>query len=260
MRIMTTNIWGDFFGNPVEPRLEDIYSVYKNYSPDIIGFQEITASWSKSGLFEKLSDEYSFVGTHILDKTNFAPLAVKKGYEALAVGFEDLFDTDDTSKVITWAVIKKKDDDKVFGVCNTHFWWMARDNEDNRVREKNAVQMAKLMEHLSKRFDCPVFAFGDMNCTRASNVFNVVYPSFKINHLFDIAENRDDISSYHGDPIIGENGVCIGKKTENPHVDSIDHIIGYGDGFDVKQYRIVEDKYALDSSDHSPVYVDIELK
>ena len=40
---------------------------------------------------------------------------------------------------------------------------------------------------------------------------------------------------------------------------SIDHMVGYGEGYKVSEYYIVEDQDALDATDHSPVYVDIEL-
>lgn len=259
MRIMTTNIWGDYFGNPVAPRMEWIYSTYKNYSPDIIGFQEITDSWNKSGLFERLSEDYNFVGLHVLDAVNYTPVAVKKNYEMIANGFEMLEDTPDRSKVITWAVLRDKDDKKLFGVCNTHFWWMTRDDGDDRIRDKNAAQTGTLMQFVSHRFKCPVFAFGDMNCRCISTVFKVVYPVFDVKQLFEMTDNRDDVSSHHGDPVIGDGGVCTGKRTENDHTGSIDHIVAYGSGFKVKQYRIIEDQYVLDSTDHSPVYADIDL-
>lgn len=43
------------------------------------------------------------------------------------------------------------------------------------------------------------------------------------------------------------------------HFSSIDHIVALGDNFKVLQYRVIEDKNALDASDHSPVYADICL-
>lgn len=78
MRIMTTNIWGDYFGNPANVRENNVYQVYKNYSPDVIGFQEITDGWYKSNLFKMMSDDYFFVGTELFENINFVPMAVKK--------------------------------------------------------------------------------------------------------------------------------------------------------------------------------------
>ena len=84
MRIMTTNIWGDYFSNPVSAREEDIFHIYKNYTPDIIGFQEITSRWYNSNLFKWLSDEYFFIGTEIFNSNNYVSIAVKKNLNILA--------------------------------------------------------------------------------------------------------------------------------------------------------------------------------
>ena len=45
MRIMTSNIWGDYFGNEVDSREGQLYDVYKKYDADVIGVQEATAKW-----------------------------------------------------------------------------------------------------------------------------------------------------------------------------------------------------------------------
>lgn len=47
--------------------------------------------------------------------------------------------------------------------------------------------------------------------------------------------------------------------TEKDHTYSIDHIVAYGEGYKVLTYKIVADQYALDATDHSPVYADIVL-
>lgn len=258
MRIMTTNIWGDYFNNPVEMRLNGILKVYENYRPDIIGFQEVTDSWYRSGLFEGLSCDYRFAGTSICDNCNYTPLAYKKEYSLIASGFERLDGVTDTSKVITWAVLKGTDG-KSFGVCNTHFWWMTGSDEHERLRLSNADQLSRLMEYLRKRFCCPVFAFGDMNCRCTSKAFTVVYLLNGIVQLYDIAEKKDDIGSHHGDPVKAADGNFKGSRSGLDHTYSIDHIIGTKDGYNVKSYSVVEDSYVLDATDHSPVYADIEL-
>ena len=260
MRIMTTNIWGDYFNNPVGVREGNIYKIYENYKPDIIGFQEITSRWYNSNLFKRLADEYFFVGTELANSCNYVPLAIKKNYTVWAKGYELFSDTFDFSKGITWAVISENNDNKIFGVCNVHFWWKQDDPIHDTVRAKNAQQLSEIMKYISARFNCPVFAFGDMNCTRSSQVFNTVYPANGIKPLFDQAEIKDDISSHHGDPIADSDGNYHGKRTINDNTASIDHMISLGDGFKITQYRVVEDQYALDATDHSPVFADIDWR
>lgn len=259
MRIMTTNIWGDYFGNPVDIRLAGILSVYEAYDPDVIGLQEITPGWYNSKLFAHLSEKYRLIGTKLSDNFNFVPMAVKKEYQLLADGYEFLFETPDVTKAITWAVLTDPESGKTFAVCNTHFWWMyIGTREHDAIREKNAHQLSCLMKYLHDRFACPVFAFGDMNTTCSSGVFEVVYPLHHVEQLFTLAAEKDDVSSYHGDPVADEKGFYHGKTTENDHTGSIDHIIGMGEGYRVKEYRIVTDQPVLDATDHSPVYADIE--
>lgn len=256
LRIMTTNIWGDYFNNPAEVRKENMYKVYESYQPDIIGLQEVEQTWYKSGMLERLSKEYTLIGTSLCENFVHVPLAFKKKYKLKANGFEFLDYTTDTSKSITWAVLS--DEDKTFAVCNTHFWWMTGEEHD-LVREKNAAQLSNLVRALAQRFDCPVFAFGDMNCKCTSGVFTKVYPNAGITQLWDEAVEKDDVSSHHGDPKKNADGSFTGSKTKNDHTHSIDHIVGYGEGYKVLRYRIVEEQYALDATDHSPVYADIVL-
>lgn len=256
MRIMTSNIWGDYFGNPVNVRIDQIYGIYKKYNPDILGLQEITKRWYESGLFERLSDEYDFVGTEICNSNNFVPFAFKKNLKLISKGYEYLTETPDASKGISWAVLEREDG-KVFAVCNTHFWWKTG-SEHDEIRIKNAKQLTYLMKYLAERYTCPVFAFGDMNSVLSSGVFTV-YSENGIKHLHDIADIKDNMSSHHGDPQKAEDGTYHGKKTANDKSFSIDHMIAFGDGFKILQYRIIEDQDALDATDHSPVFVDIEF-
>lgn len=256
MRIMTTNIWGDYFNNPVEVREDGIYSVYDKYKPDIIGFQEITPGWYKSGLFKRLSKEYCFVGTELFDNTNYVPLAIKKDeFYLCAKGYERLEETEDPSKAITWAVLKCGE--KTFAVCNLHFWWMTGEEHD-KLRVKNAKQLAALMKEIEQKYSCAVFAFGDMNCVISSEVFKV-YNRAGIKLLHTLAKEKDNASSHHGDPVLGGDGKYHGKTTENDFTHSIDHIVALGGGFETKSYKLVLTGEALDSTDHSPVYADVEF-
>ena len=58
MRIMTSNIWGNYFGNPPEERADGLIKTYERYLPDIIGFQEVKDDWYETKLFKKLSKKY----------------------------------------------------------------------------------------------------------------------------------------------------------------------------------------------------------
>lgn len=255
MRIMTSNIWGDYFGNPVKVREDLLFKVFKRYSPDVLGMQEYTPGWYDGNMYSWLSSEYYPVGTELFDNINYVPMAIKRDYSLLANGYEYLEETPDKSKGITWAVIEKNN--LRYAVCNTHFWWMSGEEHD-LIRIKNAKQLSKLMITLKERFSCPVFAFGDMNAKISSGVFEI-YKQNGIKHLHDLAKEKDNVSSHHGDPVAIKSERYKGKKTDKDYNHSIDHIVGLGDNFEVLRYRVIEDIEALDASDHSPVYSDVEI-
>lgn len=274
MRIMTSNIWGDYFGNEVSSREGQLYGVYKKYDPDIIGVQEATGAWWKGEMFHNLEkdgytvispyfihpDEYADApGAPLHEGFNYVPLFIKRSkYKILECGYEPLRNTPDRSKAITWAVVEDKETGKVCGVANTHFWWMARGIEDNLLRAENAKQIVAVMKYVNSKYFCPVFSFGDMNTILGSEVFEV-YDINHVEHLLDKAEKGSKCASHHGDPVRGEDGRYHGKKTENDKKYSIDHMVGYGGDYKVTEYYIIEDQDALDATDHSPVYVDVEV-
>jgi endonuclease/exonuclease/phosphatase family metal-dependent hydrolase len=90
-------------------------------------------------------------------------------------------------------------------------------------------------------------------------VFTKIFPAFDVKHFFDVAERKDDISSMHGNPVVDERGFYHGNMPTEKYIRSLDHILGYGDGYVVKDFKVVLDQNALDASDHSPVYADVEL-
>ena len=259
LKIMTANIWGDYFGNPVDVRQDGIFEVIEKYSPCIVGFQEITKGWYESRLFmTDLQKDYRFVGTELGTNDNYVPFAFGKniGFSYLSKGYELLENTPDISKAITWAVFESKVGGVRFAVCNTHFWWKTGPEHDI-IREQNAKQLSSLMKNLHERYSCPVFAFGDMNCARDSRVFEI-YSSNGIVHLSDIAKSVYGTASCHGDPVLGDDGRYHGKVDTRPIERSIDHIIALGE-VDVLEYRVIDDKCVLDSTDHSPVMATVEI-
>lgn len=250
MRIMTSNIWGDYFGNAVFPRDEQLWQVYRQYAPDILGLQEATDGWHDSDLFAHLRQAYTFIG----DRGNYVPLAVSRRYPVVASGYEPLLNTPDVSKGITWAVFTTPDGPAA--VCNTHFWWKVGEQHD-AIRLQNAQQLVSRMQQLHRTYACPVFAVGDMNSERTAAIFSL-YEQQGLFHLFDVAVQRRDVSSHHGNPEKGEDGLYHGCPTDRPHTHSIDHMLVMGQ-VTVTTYEVVEDQPALDASDHSPVYADVMI-
>lgn len=257
LRIMTSNIWGDYFGNEVEGRDEQLFGIYEKYSPDILGLQEMTNNWYRSPILEKLSKTYSFVGMDLFCMLNYTPMMYKtEKFELIEKGFKYLPETPDKSKSISWSVLKDKESEKLVAACNTHFMWRTGEEWD-KIRENNAKCLTALMKELAAKYSCPVFAFGDMNCYVSSLAFKV-YEKENVAQLIEKAKDADRITSWHGDPVRGEDGKYHGTTIEKDYTASIDHIVGIGK-YDVEKYAIVTDQTALDATDHSPVYADIVM-
>lgn len=260
VRIMTANVWGDYFGNPVAVREDQLLATFTQYAPDILGLQEMTPSWYGSRLYAGLQARYALAGMIDGSHENYVPLAYDKArFDLLAAGFERYLGTPDRSKAITYAVLRGRASGKVLGACNTHFWWKSG-AEHERIRLENARQLSALMCRVQAQYHCPVFAFGDLNCTVASGVFQVL-AEHGIQRLRGLAQAASDISSEHGDPVLGADGRYHGTAATQPDACSIDHILGLlrEHPCRVADYQVVLDQAALDASDHSPVYADISL-
>ena len=280
IRIMTSNIWGDYFGNPVTIREDELYDVYCRYDPDVLGLQEATVAWHASTLFSRLKKDYTEVDVSdtvtawyiehenddgvrgvterpVCDRQNFVPLFYKTDkYDCIDKGWIHYFETPDPSKCVTWAVLRDKKTDGVFGVCATHYWWMTGPEHDV-IRVKNSTEMVDLMKQIKEKYNCTVFAFGDINCYNTSDAYKYLMDSGCLN-MQKAASKTSYVCTLHGDPVRGEDNKYRGKTTDKGVEYSIDHIIALGD-VDVKEYYVVTDQDALDATYHSPVYADVEI-
>ena len=260
LRLLTANIWGDYFGNPVSMRENQFVEAFEKYQPDVIGMQECTVNWHKSNLFKTLLENYSIVSKFDGVSNNYVPLFYRKDrFELLDSGFHYYTQTPDDSKAYTYAVLKSMDNGQVFAVCNTHFWWKSG-SEHDAIRMMNAQELVACMEMLHESHGCPVFAFGDLNCSAYAGPF-LYFAEHQIVRLRDIAASFSKKSSHHGDPKLGKDKQFHGSLPKNPEVKSLDHIIGLRGSltYDVLAYQVILDQNVLDASDHSPVYADIVL-
>jgi len=259
VRIMSSNIWGDYFGNEVAVREDQLFEVFSKYAPDILGMQEATKSWTESRLFAALREEYTFVDTDAYTDNNYVPLLYKTAaFRCVDSGYLHYEDTPDKSKSLTWAVLESVETGCRFGAVNTHFWWkFIGTPEHDAIRVSNAENVHRTAVSMAEKYDIPVFAFGDLNSGTERPC--IVY--LKEQGWVSAQENAavtSRISTHHGDPVRGEDGRFHGKTTENPAEKSIDHIFALGKA-EAKEFRLVTDQPALDATDHSPIWCDYEI-
>lgn len=257
IRIMTSNIWGDYFGNPVPPRAALLTTIFNRYHADILGFQEATANWWSSGLFRDLKKNYTAVPTETDGRVNFTPLFYRTSrFELLDSGWHLFHEKLDPSKGWTFAVLKEKESGMVFAVFNTHFWWQL-EIKDEVIRRYNAMEMNFAMKQIADSFQCPVFFMGDLNCRYNSSTWEYLREN-NWRTSYSCTNDHSTCSSNHYNPVIHEDGTCTGSTTDEPKEFSIDHI-GIPDGVKVLRQYAVIDREALDATDHSPIFADVEF-
>ena len=257
IRLMTSNIWGEYFGNPAGPRAPLLTKVFERYAPDILGLQEVCPHWWDSSLIPALSDKYAMSVAQTDEDVNYTPLFYRKERLELLSASRYLFHMElDPSKGWNYGVFRERLNRKVFAVFNTHFWWKP-ELRDDVIRRYNAMEMTAEMESIGRQFSCPVFFMGDLNCTCDSMAWNYL-ESHGWKTSFQCTEDYSSYSSHHGNPVIHPDGTCSGCTTEEPKERSIDHI-GIPAGIKVLRQCAVIDREALDSSDHSPVYADVDF-
>lgn len=259
VRLMSSNIWGDYFGNEVDVRDRQLEGIYRKYRPDALGLQEMTASWWKSPIWNDLKDLYEFVSVPTDGKNNFTPLLYNpeklKVYDS---GWHLYHEEMDASKGFTWAVfILKECPERRIAVFNTHFMWRENILEFDIIRRYNAMELVNMMDKISHTYDCPAFFMGDLNCTDSSLAWKYLNKErWVTSHA--IAKEHSEMCSWHGDPIRGEDNRYHGKTTDEKKERSIDHI-GMKQGSVVAKQAVIIDTDALDATDHSPIYADIVL-
>ena len=149
MRIMTSNIWGNYFGNPAHERIDAIEETFRKYDADVIGIQEMCSDWYKNDLLGRMKDKYISVNAFV---GNYTPLLFKKDmFEIREQGWLRYDKTDDASKSVTWAVLKEWKSEKMICVLNTHLWWKSG-SEHELIRENNAKQLLSIMKEIKKRY------------------------------------------------------------------------------------------------------------
>jgi len=278
IRFLTFNIWGDYFRNPVSEREAGVEAAMLRIGPDVVALQEVTPGWRGSPMFANLEkagyavvwgDEEAalrraaFSGKRGARHVNHEPLLYRRDAFALRDSGTDFFHLSlDTSKSVTWAVLERKSDGRLFAAFATHFWWQNNGRESEAIRELNARHVLCRLADLRRRWgaELPAVLGGDLNSTEDSSA-HAMLRSGGFANAASSADVRSAHRSHHGDPKRGEDGRYHGSlrppDEDLPRL-SIDHVY-YTDGIHALRHEIDTDQGVLDVSDHSPVLLDFEF-
>lgn len=266
IRIMVNNIW--CFNEddaPATLRAKQLADIYKDYAPDVLGLQEFSSVIKSeiSTLIKKLGYKevpYTEKNQNITVQT---PLYYNP--ETLELVHSGFFrytdDSGDKSKAVGWGIFREKATGKIFGAGSTHFYWTS-DELGKASRIIDAKDLSKLVKDLTERYNCPFFVGGDFNCKMGSDPINILV-SNGFRDLENVAKKTENIGTHHSYPKFDmDNKVCTTYYTPNgDNSNAIDHMFGYNlTNANVNVYDVVEDYFALASSDHCPILIDITLK
>ena len=194
IRSMTFNVW---CRKPDEARVDRVISIIKKYSPDTLGVQEATPLWME--ILSARLPEYAWVGVGRQGEGKDEHMAVfyrKDRFTLLDSATKWLSDTpDEISKyeesgwprVMTYAVLERKEDKKVFVHVNTHL-------DFGVAQEKQAVVLTKLLEALKKY---PFVLTGDFNCAAGAMPFETIRSS-GLTPSYELADPSLNVPTYHG--------------------------------------------------------------
>ncbi len=250
-RVVSFNVrCKDDLPGSVKTRSQLIVSALRQYVPDSFGVQEATEEWM-SILRENLGDSYNCVGVARDDSKNTEYSAVfylKDKYDLLDSGtfwlsdtpevFGSKFKSSSLPRIATWAVLKNKENGKVYTHINTHL--------DHILETARVQQVEVLSEKIAelKKLGA-VVCTGDFNSKEGADAYDKMTETlFDSKYLAKESDSGLTFSNY------GTN--IFDRKP-------IDFIF-VSEGREVSRYKIIDEQIAgMYLSDHYGICSDIKF-
>ena len=226
-------------------RRELVAATIQKMDPQIIGLQE--ALWEQIAFLEKALPNYNRVGVGRADgkkKGEFSPIFYRKDqFEALKHGTFWLSDTPEVAgsmtwdnvceRVCTWAILKRKKDEKIITVFNTHW--------DHRGQDARITSLDLSLERLNPHLETQVSLMGDFNATETNPALKKLTAAKWTNAFLSQYEEGTNRGTFHS-----WNGKSSATGT-------IDHIFLLGDAKVKKAWIERHHSGTQWPSDHFPV-------
>lgn len=223
------------------------------YSPDSVGFEEVSEDWMsylKDGI-----NGYACVGIGRDEngEGEASPIFYKKSkYKCIDSDTFWLSETPDVvskgwdaryNRVCTYAILKNKTTGFTYAHFNAHF-----DHLGTVARNQSVALICKKIKELCPGI--PVIFSGDLNADEGSEMYNRILESGMRDTKY-LAKKTMDMGTYHG----------YSKITELTRTEPIDFIFVNAYCKSVKSYKVDTEKYnGIYPSDHHPVIVELTLK
>lgn len=269
LRIMYHNVWGYLNvekDNPVANRAELALSVYMEYQPDVLCWQEASGNFRSNAapLMNWLQKEYGEICFGDQGGTGNPIFYKKSVFEQVESGYERSRSGD---KGTTWVVLRCKETGKLIAVTNSHFAANTNAGGDPALGDEYRVQdaggvVSATQKILAKYHGIDVFSGGDFNSNPSTRAYKTLTDAGYRN-VRELAAKACTITPYNGsftDKYMPESGIYklnSLQNTEDSAVWAIDHIMLYGAPGSVvlNEYDVITDRIACTASDHLPHFI-----
>ena len=251
-------------------RTKGFAQVYKDLLPDLIGCQEVSFLMADELLrhAKALNLHYSLLWgreTPIIynpEKFEVVDSAFDL-YPEKIDGFDGVFNNYKT-KSWTLGVFRVKENGKLFIFVSTHLWWKSSNPNDiyyqhgsEQARVYQLTLLNKVIDQYLQKYNCPVIIAGDFNANYTSSTLKYMIDNGFV-HAHGVATDfADNTEGYHE---CGPSGFNKEYSTRTFEF-AIDHLLLKNfDYITVKRFERYSPEYYLPLSDHSPVFIDIEIQ
>ncbi len=255
LRVMTNNILFTWSAAPAE-RAKYLSKIYHEYLPDILCLQEVNPDWYDL-LPQLLEDEYTVVNAYpsgassvrsnlnpILYRSDRLQLIEKNCYTTIPEHF---------NSEITYAVFRDKTTDKNIIVYSIHLLVDSLSATAEQSRQASTSRILSKIEELKRTYNTEiVFVMGDFNAVESTGTYKMFTQA--MSDAKYVAEVRANTTLNTGHTI-GQMPLLVSQGARN-----YDYIMVNSDAVKVFTHDIITNQYALDGSDHCPVYIDVKYK
>ena len=279
LRILDDNIW-DYSKDTIPPawqaigedprdfvRAPQFERLITEYMPDVFALQEYS-SHMHAEFYPRVQKAGYVIAWESKEDWNNTPIFYYPDTQELLYVYYHKYTPEQWcnhgSKSFTSAVFKRKSDDKVYALINTHLWWKSDKAQPGSTMARAAqirLMLAEAEIIKAKYGNIPVFVVGDMNCEEKTVPIQQFIQEGFI-PCYKVATTYGDNNNGHH--ICGpSDGYSVKSRRKGPdrETGAIEHcLIRDTEGkTEIKVFDCIMEEYTVKLTDHYPLLIDIRL-
>lgn len=279
LRIVTNNIW-DYSLDTIPAKWQEMGEDPRDFvrapqfvkmiterMPDVFSLQEYAKHMHKE-FYHRIKDAGYEIAWESKEDWNNTPIYYySKTIEPLYVNYHKYTPEkwcNRGTKSFTSAVLKRKSNDKIFALINTHLWWKS-DKAQPGSSMARASQMWLILaeaEIIKAKFgDIPIFITGDMNCEENTIPLQQLLKN-GYTQCYKAAKDYGDRNNGHHICSANEGfSVKSRRKGADRETGAIDHCLfkDQEGKVEIIVFDCIMEDYIVKLTDHYPLLIDINL-